>query len=157
MTEEQAQEGTTEPQETPAPEQVQEASQETTDAPESAEADNPGREAAKWRTRLRETEAERDTLREQLEAAHRQMVSDRVAERFADPEDFFMRGGQVVLDDDGRLDLEAIDTKAGEILASAAHLSRPRKPQPNPAQGASASGKSPEHTGPSWSDALRSR
>lgn len=139
------------------------AEEELSTAVESSEAtadeqDSPNREAAKYRTKLREAESERDTLRSRLDAAHRQLVEHHLTDSLADPNDYWLRGGQVPLTDDGALDTDALDDQVKRIIDDAPHLRVPRKPLPNPAQGASASGTShDEKQGPTWGDVLKRR
>jgi hypothetical protein len=46
---------------------------------------SPNAEAARRRRQLREVEAERDQLRERLDATHRALVEQQAADLFADP------------------------------------------------------------------------
>jgi hypothetical protein len=50
---------------------------------------SPNREAANYRRRLRQTEAERDALRTQLDAVQRAEVERRAVESFQDPTDLW--------------------------------------------------------------------
>lgn len=99
--------------------------------------DSPNKEAAKWRTKLRAAEAERDTLRDQL-AAHQRAIIDWRAVNSAggavDPQLLDAAGINVtdLLDDQGQLDMAAVDTF---IDATATRFRVHRQPRPNPQQG----------------------
>lgn len=105
------------------PEQPDEAS-EAGDDEETDETSKAGREAAKYRRRLRETEAERDALAQRVTDLQRSVVDGIVTARgegggrlhSAEP---FWAGGvdlDTLLDDEGRVDttkvLEAVDDVA---------------------------------------------
>ncbi|MGN7155437.1 hypothetical protein ACTHRK_04875 [Dietzia cercidiphylli] len=91
----------TEPTEAPADDQPQ---------PEN----KAGKEAAKYRTRLRETEAQRDALAEQVTALRRAAVDDRVKAHKVPTEGFWASGVTLeeLLDDDGNLNDDKIKTAA---------------------------------------------
>lgn len=103
------------------------------------------REAAKYRTRLREAEAERDTVRGELDTAHatverlqRALVETTVASDLVDPADLWRHGGVEVselLADDGTPDPEKVAAVVSDILAERRHLARPRTPRPDMTQG----------------------
>lgn len=65
-----------------------------------------GREAAKYRRQLRETEAERDTLSSRVEAMQRREVERLAAPGLAAPADLWLTGTTLadMLDDDGNVD-----------------------------------------------------
>ncbi|MEU2199678.1 hypothetical protein [Isoptericola sp. NPDC019482] len=88
---------------TEAPEAVQEAPDAPAEAPEPGKA---GREAAKYRTQLRETEAERDTLRETVSALRREQAEAALDKTLAKPDSFWLTGATVddYIDDTGNLD-----------------------------------------------------
>lgn len=145
------QETTIEPTATADTPEPAEPATEPVSEPQSDDA-SPNREAAKWRTKLRETEAERDTLRSQLEAAHRALIETRVSSRLVDPADYWLHGGQIVVSEDGlTLDAAAIDAHVSGILESRPHLTARRAPAPNPAQGTSGAGAT-KGDGPTWGD-----
>ena len=54
---------------------------------EPSEGKNPNREAAKYRTERNEARAERDALRERIDAMQRSEVERQALERFTDPGD----------------------------------------------------------------------
>ena len=108
------------PQETP--EQVQDtnaeqqAPEDTQDAPEDGKA---GREAAKYRRQLRDTEAERDSLREQVQALQRAAVEQVAARQIAKPAALWTAGVELadVLGDDGAPDPAKIKAACAEASA----------------------------------------
>lgn len=108
-----------------------------TDVPEADEQDNGNKEAAKWRTKLRAAEAERDTLREQLAAQHRAVIDWRSANADrggVDPQLLDAAGINIadLLDDTGHLDMNLVDQF---IDATAVKFRVHRSPAPNPQQG----------------------
>lgn len=106
------------------------------DTPDEKDDDrDPGREAAKYRRRLRDAEADRDTGRTRLEALRRQVVED--ASGLAKPGAIWAAGVDVhaLFGEDGRLDREKL-TAAVTEAADQLGLSRaPRTPKPDPSQG----------------------
>lgn len=151
------------PVEAPETAAAPEAPEVTPDAPEAAETQdgddtdkgNPNREAAKRRSQLREVEAERDGLRGQLEAAHRQLIEQHVSSRLVDAGDYWRYGdGTVPMADDGvTLDAQAIEQHVQSILTARPHLAKRGIPAPNPAQGSSSNGV-PRVSELTWSEAL---
>lgn len=72
---------------------------------------NPSREAAKYRKRLRETEAERDTLSETVNGLRRQLATAALADVLAKPEALWSVAGVEVADyfaEDGQLDVDRL-------------------------------------------------
>lgn len=94
---------------TPTTEQ-QDAEQSAAEQPAVTEQPRAASEAAKYRTQLRATEAERDTLTSRLEAAHRTMVESIAGKSLAKPEALWASGVQLqdLLDDDGNVDQEKV-------------------------------------------------
>lgn len=99
----------------------------TAPAPEGADDkgdDEPitgNKEAAKYRTRLRETEAERDTLTGQLEAAHKHIAEGLAAKAgLPKPAALWATGLTVAdaLDDAGNVDPAKIATHVAEVKES---------------------------------------
>lgn len=87
----------------------------------------PDREAAKYRRKLREAEAERDTLAERLATLQRQEVARLAGDVLAQGDDLFALGvdlGQV-LDDDGNVDPARVTEAARTIAADRPGLGRP--------------------------------
>ncbi|SUA02957.1 Uncharacterised protein [Mycolicibacterium fortuitum] len=81
------------------------------------------REAAKYRRKLRDTETERDTLRDRLTVLQRSEVERLVADRFRDPADVWRDGTQVddLLDDGGDIDPAKVNTAATAVLKAHPH------------------------------------
>lgn len=80
---------------------------------------NPNREAAKWRTRLREVEAERDQLAERLTAFQRREIEAQLGDILAQPGDLFEVGRAEVsdfYDDDGQLRADELRAAAGALV-----------------------------------------
>lgn len=119
--------------------QAPQAPEDATQAPEADdEPRGAGREAAKYRTRLREVEAERDTLTEQLGTMRTAVLEQHLAGdititverdgrtfersvRLAHPEDATTLGGidpAAVWTEDGRLDVKNISAAIGKLHAN---------------------------------------
>ena len=77
-----------------------------------------GKEAARYRTRLRETEAERDALAEKVTALRRAAVDDRVKAHKVPTEGFWASGVTLeeLLDEDGNLDDEKVKAAADQAV-----------------------------------------
>lgn len=152
-----AENATPEPTESPvADEHVEEPTETPEDAAQDdSEADdgNPNREAAKYRRRLRDTEAERDDLAAQVDALRRQIVDDAVS-RTGVPSEAFWSTSELgdMLDDDGNVDLERVTAQAEDVRK---RFSIARLPAPNKAQGSSASGPPPESETQRWQSAFK--
>lgn len=129
------------------PEAEQPEDQAATEQPESRAA----RDAAKYRTRLRETEAERDALAEQVTALRRAAVEDRLAAQHVPAAGFWASGVQLeqLLGDDGRIDDEAIKAAADRAVSELG-LERGGHMRPVPSEGRTTS---PSAT-PSWKAAF---
>ncbi|TXH18674.1 MAG: hypothetical protein E6R06_26145 [Mycobacterium sp.] len=109
--------------------------QETTGTPEvPADDQEPSgnKEAAKWRTKLRAAEAERDQLRDQLAAADQNVIDHAVTDAGIDPRLWEL--SNVNLDelrhDTGHLDIAAVLARAKQIRTEVY-----TGPKPNPQQG----------------------
>lgn len=107
------------------------------DAEQEQEPDNGNAEAAKWRRKLRDAEAERDALTEQLTAQHRAIIDWRAtnaARGAVDPQLLDAAGIDItdLLDDNGHLDMTAVDTFIDD---TATKFRVHRTIKPNPQQG----------------------
>ena len=93
-------------------------------------------EAAKYRTRLRATEAERDTLAGRLEQAHRTMIEGIAGRSLAKPEALWAAGTKLadLLDEDGNVDGEKV-AEAAKSAQEALGLERVRNGPIIPDQG----------------------
>lgn len=110
------------PEATPANNAEVELATTSTETAEPAEADSPNREAAAYRRRLRDAEAERDALAERLADAQRQNVTSQVAQRFADPGDFWSTTQlSDVLGEDGGVDGEKLSAAMDAALEAKPH------------------------------------
>ena len=82
-------------------------------------------EAAKYRIKLREVEAERDALNSQLDASQRATVTAAVASRVQDVNDFWTHTDIASLrDDDGNVSTEKVDTVVSALLESKPHYQK---------------------------------
>ena len=88
--------------------------------------DGPGREAAKYRRRLRDTEAERDTLAGRVETLQRAEAERLAADVLADPADLWLTGTdlETVLTD-GMIDADKVTARAAEITGTRPGLAVP--------------------------------
>lgn len=87
---------------------------------DAAPSDSPSREAAARRRQLRETEAERDQLRDQLDASRRREVERLAAARLSEPSDLLVFGQlevDALLGDDGSVSAEAVAAAVDALLA----------------------------------------
>lgn len=112
---------------------------EGTGATDEGEDSNPNREAAKWRTKLRESESQVIQLTEQLSALRDQLIETAL------PSDVTMRAMRAVhedmsalLDADGRVDAKAVQEAAEQVRVELGLGAR--RPEPNPFIGAVGSG-----------------
>jgi hypothetical protein len=114
---------------------------------DDGEQDDTGgnREAAKYRRRLRATEAERDALRDRLNVLQRSEVERLVADRLRDPSDIWRDGAQIadVLDDGGNVDATKVTALAGAVLKAHQHWAADTTPvrKYGPRSGASVPGR----------------
>lgn len=145
----------TSPETTDAPEVEQPTTDPDVDEPadeadEAADETKAGKEAAKYRRRLRDTEAERDTLREQLDAARRAIVETHAAQHLTKPSALWVTGASVdaLLDTDGNIDPTLVE-EACSLARDQLGAERPGY-APDDAQGARSA--MPARTG--WTDAF---
>lgn len=116
--------------ETPTPTGAQPAEETTTDetdvragTPEPDEGDTtddgPGREAAKYRRRLRDTEAERDALAATVDTLRRQIIEAALDRSPITAEAFWAGGTDVadLLDNTGAVDVDRVAEVAAEVAA----------------------------------------
>lgn len=120
--------------------------------------DKPNAEAARYRTQLRDAEAERDTLRGRVETMQRAEVERLAADaKLTVPSAVWRAGVELadLLDDEGNLDPDKASdaiTTARDTLGLAV---RPGTPKPDPTLGGSGA-EGDLGDGTSWADALRS-
>lgn len=88
--------------------------------------DDPGREAAKYRVRLRETEAERDQMANRLTAALERIVTTEAAKHFADPADLWTVAKLPdLVNESYGIDTEKLDAVIDAALTAKPHWKRP--------------------------------
>ncbi len=132
--------------------------------------DRSGNEAARYRRRLRDTEAERDVLRDQLAAARarlsaieRNAVRELAGGSLTNPDDLGTLGG-LDLDDLPRDEAGELDTAAVQAGIDALGKARPELTITGAARATARTGPSPTGQGTrlpiptstsSWSDVLR--
>lgn len=136
------------------------------DADSADEAEPRNREAAKWRRRLRDLEAEVTAEREQwtaerghlaarLELLHRAEVERQAASVLADPADVWRDGTTLdqLLDSDGNLDPHKVTDTVKALAAKHPHWKISRRPATLDGQRSGATG---QHTGQKigWRDAF---
>lgn len=101
----------------------------------------PSSEAAKYRTKLRSAEAERDALTGQLDVLRR-AEAERLAETAARAlhrgDDLWTAGTEVadLLGEDGRVDPERVAEAVASVAEQRPHLLVSRSPRPDLSQGA---------------------
>lgn len=107
----------------------------TAETDETIEGAQPGREAAKYRTRLREAEAQREALTEQLDALRRHVIED--ASGLAKPQALWLAGVDVadLFTPEGRPDTEKLAEAVAKVSEELGLSMRPRTPKPDPSQG----------------------
>lgn len=111
------------------------------------------REAAKYRRQLRDTETERDGLRDQLTALRRQVVES--ASGLARPQALWLTDLDVntLFTDEGTLDTARTTEAVARISSELGLREKPRTPAPDPSQGMV--GLPPSSS--SWADVVRGR
>lgn len=85
----------------------------------------------RYRQRLRETEAERDTLLQRLQGMQRNEVQRLVSDRLADPADLWRDANlEDMLDDDGNIDTAKVDAHISTLLEEHPHWAadKPKTP-----------------------------
>lgn len=114
------------------PEDKQDAPQEQAEAEGGPDTQPEGgnAEAARYRTRLRATEGERDTLAQQVERMQRAEAERLAGERLAQPSDLFDVGGTALADlltDDGDVDADRVTAAVQALLDARPGLHRDAK------------------------------
>lgn len=97
-----------------------------TDEQEQAPAGKASREAARWRTRVREVETERDTLRATVQAFQRAEVERLAADSLADVSDLWTLGEvevDALLTEDGTVDQSKVESAVAALVERKPHLS----------------------------------
>lgn len=146
----------TKPDEATEPDQEQAANQESLNTDQEQDEQQPeetkNAEAARYRRRLRETEAERDRLATQVDALRTAAVDDEVKAKGIQPAAFWAAGNTLadLLDDDGALDPDKIEAGVKNAVETLG-LSRHRAPYV-PREGRVTD---PEGSVTSWESAFR--
>jgi hypothetical protein len=127
------------------------------DAADAASEASPNSEAARYRTRLRETEAERDTLAERLAGYQRGECERAVADLLDHPGDLWSIGQAdptQFYDAAGELQEAELRAACGGLLEE-----RPRLAKADPPKqwGQVSAGPPPVERGPSWADVITPR
>lgn len=130
-----------------------EAARDLTPEPEKVESEDgkAGKEAAKYRRQLRDTEAERDALGEKVTALQRLAVETEARKHLRKPEALWAAGADLagLLDENGLPDPVKVEAASNDAVQ---RLGLNTTPKPDPSQGKSSySGPS----APSFSDAFK--
>lgn len=122
------------------------------DGTSTADTDRDGREAARYRRRLRDTEAERDRMAATVQSYQRRDVESAATE-LAAPGDLWLAGVQLpdLLDEGGQVDQDKVREAVAGILAERPHWRTVPRPVsfdggPRPAV--------PAESGEGWSELL---
>lgn len=114
-----------------------------TDDSEAGPAEDAGvaaarKEAARYRRRLRDTEAEVDRLRQVVDGHNRQTVERLAADRLTDPQDLWTAGVDLeqLVGDDGNVDPDTVAATIDEVLEGKPHWRKARFPTFDVGQGA---------------------
>jgi hypothetical protein len=103
-----------------------------TDPPNADPEPSPNSEAARWRTKLRDTEAQRDALTERLTGYQRRECEAAVADLLDEPGDLWDIGQADLAgfyNDDGELDEGQLRAAAGALCEMRPKLAKPRGTQ----------------------------
>jgi hypothetical protein len=125
---------------------------------EPDEDESPNAEAARYRVRLREAEQEVGHLRGRIETMQRADVERQLAGRVAQPADIFEIGGvdlADLLDDDGNVVPELVDTAVFGLLESRPGLAYQEPPAAGPSTFGMGKHRPTAEPGPSWGDVIR--
>lgn len=124
---------TPDPAATEEPAVTPESEADATVAPdEPAEESTPNQEAAKWRTKFREAEAERDTLTERLIGYQRRECEHAVADLLDEPTDLWDIGQAdyaQFYNENGELDEAELRAAAGALIETRPKLAKPPGPR----------------------------
>lgn len=134
------QDATTATQSAEQPKPVPDDPDASADTAEHAEPDTPSRREQRYRQRLRDTEAERDTLASQVDTLQRSIAEERASAHGVSPKALWatVDGPAELLADDGTIDTSKVDTAAQQAITEFG--TRPRTPHPVSAQGNGATG-----------------
>lgn len=120
------------PDTTPTPAPAPPATPDGADTPDTPDdgGDDTGsrasREAARYRTRLRTAEAERDTVTERLTGYQRREAERLAAERLTNPADLWLEAELAdTVNDDGQVDTARLTEAIDAVLATRPQLAKP--------------------------------
>lgn len=115
-------------------------------------------EAKKWRLKLRDTEAERDGLRERVTTYERAEVERLVADSLADPSDLWVAGTELdaLRGKDGSIDPGKVKAAVAELLEQRPHWKRTIRPAPQRGTLKSGATSSGDMLSTSWQAAVGS-
>lgn len=139
------------------PEPVVESDTPEVPVADEAANDGPSRQAAKYRTRLRDTEAQRDQLQQRVETMQRKEVERLAGARLADGGDVWLAGTELanMLDEAGDVDASKVGELVDEITANRPHWAAKAQAQAirtGPGKFSSGASIAPPPTG--WADLL---
>jgi hypothetical protein len=127
----------------------------TSGTPEPEQEPSPNGEAARWRTKLRDTETQRDALTDRLTGYQRRECEAAVADLLDEPGDLWEIGQADVsafYGDDGALDEAELRAAAGALCELRPKLAKPQGPRwKNFGQGS----KPPPQRGIGWDAVLK--
>lgn len=123
---------------------------------EPAERESPNREAARYRTRLREVEGERDALAARVQRLQRAAVARLVGDRLAVPDDLLAFGLALedLLTEDGEVDAELVNSAVFDLLTRRPGLAVVPDKARFPDLGGGRRGTTPA-SAPGWADLVR--
>lgn len=115
------------------------------------------RDAAKYRTALRDAETERDALRARVEAYQHAEVETIAGERLRDPADLWRHGATLadMLSEDGTVDAGRVRATVDAVAGEHPHWAHPKPRTPKPAHQLrdGSTGAEDMHT-TTWADVL---
>src|SRR5699024_10999869 len=120
-------------------------------------ADSKNAEAAKYRVQLREAEAERYTLRQQITAMRTAEIERLAGQHIAKPDALWRTGTTIedLLTEDGTIDAAAVEAAAQTAISDHGLAAAIPAFQTNPGQGQNGGDTKPEPY--TWSSALKRR
>lgn len=118
-------------------------------------------EAAKWRVKLRETEAERDALTQQVEGLQRQIITGLCDAEGIKADAVFAALGDdgiaSLLNDDGAVDADKVGAAVGAARERFGIAEGPRRPAPDRTQGQSGNHDNQVDPSEAWTGAFGPR
>ncbi|BBX70097.1 hypothetical protein [Mycolicibacterium psychrotolerans] len=119
-----------------------------------SEPSEPRTREAKYRKQLRDTEAERNSLKERLESRDRADVERMVVTKLTDPRDLWRADVSLadMVGDDGEIDTAKVDEAVANVIAAHPHwaVQRPNPAAPSSAVGFGASQPEIDDEPPTW-------